>query len=126
MNKTTRIIGNGDVSSYKDGLARIDRYGVDSVMVGTGIFRNPWFFGPELNERSILEKTDLLLKHVELYTSTWGDNKRFDTLKRFFKIYVNEFRDAALLRDRLMRTNSAPDVAGIITDFKREASFSSA
>ena len=30
------------------------------------------------------EKLDILLKHVDLFDKTWGNIKKFDTLKKYF------------------------------------------
>lgn len=38
------IIGNGDVVSLADGIAKARKSGVDGVMVGRALFGNPWFF----------------------------------------------------------------------------------
>jgi len=38
------IIGNGDVSSVEDGIEKAKGSGVDGIMVGRGIFGNPFFF----------------------------------------------------------------------------------
>ena len=38
------IIGNGDVISRADGIAKAALSGVDGVMVGRALFGNPWFF----------------------------------------------------------------------------------
>ena len=48
--------GNGDVFSYENGLQRIAETGVDGVMIGRGIFHNPWFFNPEKTEISKEER----------------------------------------------------------------------
>ncbi len=40
----TLIIGNGDVTSIKDGKEKAKISGVDGVMVGRALFGNPWFF----------------------------------------------------------------------------------
>ena len=40
----TLIIGNGDVDSLGDALAKANKYGCDGVMIGRGIFGKPWFF----------------------------------------------------------------------------------
>ncbi|MCL5666901.1 MAG: tRNA-dihydrouridine synthase [Patescibacteria group bacterium] len=40
----TVILGNGDIRSYQEGLARVKESGADGVMVGRGAFGNPWFF----------------------------------------------------------------------------------
>jgi len=112
----TLIHGNGDVNSIEDGFAKAKDYGVDGVMIGRGIFHNPWFFNNQEVERIPAEKLDLLWKHTELYTKTWGSGKNFATLKRFFKIYTNGFPGAHQLRARLMETNSAEEVSVILKE----------
>lgn len=44
MKVDTLIIGNGDVMSREEGLEKVEKYGVDGVMIGRGIFQNPWVF----------------------------------------------------------------------------------
>jgi len=105
-----KIIGNGDVESYDDGLQKIKQFGVDGVMVGRGIFKNPWFFHPEKEEIGMDEKLALLKEHTRLFASTWGTSKNFAILRRFFKIYTNGFREAASLRNKLMNACNAEEV----------------
>jgi len=105
-----KIIGNGDVLSYEDGLNKISQYHVDGVMVGRGIFKNPWLFNPGLTEISEASKLKMLWEHTELYAQTWQGNKNFAILKRFFKIYCKEFYGAAKLCHQLMQTSSADEV----------------
>ncbi len=44
MKVKTVIIGNGDVIDTDDGRRKCKETGCDGVMVGRGIFGNPWFF----------------------------------------------------------------------------------
>jgi nifR3 family TIM-barrel protein len=114
MNSETLIHGNGDVVSYHDGHLKAAEYGVDGVMIGRGIFHNPWFFQKEDTEKSAEEKLELLWKHTSLYTQTWGENKNFAILKRFFKIYTTGFPGAAQIRTDLMETGSIQEVHSVL------------
>lgn len=112
-----KLIGNGDVESYQEGLDKCKTYGVDGVMIGRGIFKNPWFFHPEKEEITMQEKLDLMLEHTRLFDKTWGNSKNFAILRRFFKIYTNEFRGASSLRNDLMTTRNAEEVYEAVKQF---------
>ena len=115
----TKIVGNGDVSDYQDGLRKVKEYEVDAVMIGRGIFKNLWAFSQKPQEpKSLEEMLRLLLRHAQLYTQTWGNRKNFLVLRRFFKIYVSGFAGAGNLREQLMTTQRLADVEKIIADYK--------
>lgn len=44
MKLKTLIIGNGDVKSREDAMEKYEKYGVDGIMIGRGIFNNLWIF----------------------------------------------------------------------------------
>lgn len=114
LGSKTLIHGNGDVMTYEEGLLKVEETGVDGVMVGRGIFGNPWFFNKQVHEKSPEDRLQLLWKHASLYTSTWQDEKHFNILKRFFKIYTSGFHGAAHLRAELMETHSLDDVKRVL------------
>lgn len=102
--------GNGDVFSYEKGLQRIEETGVDGVMIGRGIFQNPWFFNPEKTEISKEDRIKKLLEHTKLFEKTWSPGKNFNILKRFYKIYLNSFAGAAKMRADLMQVKDYEEV----------------
>ncbi|MBT3385742.1 MAG: tRNA-dihydrouridine synthase [Prolixibacteraceae bacterium] len=102
--------GNGDVFSFNDGLKRIEETGVDGVMIGRGIFQNPWFFNPEKNEITKEDRIEKLIQHTKLFEQTWSGKKNFNILKRFYKIYLNSFPGAAKLRADLMEVKNYDEV----------------
>jgi len=114
----TLIHGNGDVMSIEDGLQRAEKYGVEGIMIGRGIFHNPWFFNPEQTEKTPEERLALLWKHTSLFVKTWGEGKHFAILKRFFKIYTTGFYGAAQIRAKLMECSSLDDVGKVLDSFK--------
>lgn len=112
-----KIIGNGDVESYQEGIEKCETYGVDGVMIGRGIFKNPWFFHPDKSDIDMEEKLALLQEHTRLFDKTWGSSKNFAILRRFFKIYTNGFREASSLRNNLMNTKNAEEVYEAVNQF---------
>lgn len=108
------LIGNGDVFSFEDAHERSKRFSTDGVMIGRGIFKNPWMFESPLSEIEIEKRFATLLKHLQLYESAWGNSRPFPVLKRFFKIYISDFRGAAEIRKELMETNSFEEAYRVI------------
>lgn len=117
MGIDTLIIGNGDVMSLDEVDKRVEEFGVDGVMIGRGVFADPYIFNPNetIFDKTPKEKIKLMRKHVMLYKEAWGDKKNYSELKRFYKIYINGFPGAAKLRDKLMKTNGYEEVLELIS-----------
>lgn len=112
----TLIFGNGDVQSLAEAKEKIKEFGVDGVMIGRGVFHNPWLFaGIDPTTKTIKERLELLKKHVELFESTWGSAKSFQLLKKYFKIYLSDFEGAAEIRLQFMETNSYQEAIDLAT-----------
>ena len=112
----TLIVGNGDVKSYAEVLEKYDKYKIDGVMIGRGIFSNPWVFdkssNPQIRPRK--EYITILLRHLDLFEKTWGKKRNYAVLKKFFKMYVRSFDGANELRDQLMKTENSNEVKEIL------------
>ncbi|MBI2637467.1 MAG: tRNA-dihydrouridine synthase family protein, partial [Candidatus Sungbacteria bacterium] len=79
----TLILGNGDVNSLNEARTRIEESGMDGVMIGKGIFGNPWFFlGRTPDTR---EKLTRMVQHAELFESMFQGKKSFAVMKKHFK-----------------------------------------
>jgi len=116
LNPETLFLGNGDVMSVAHGQELCTKYELDGVMIGRGIFHNPWFFNPSSQQPSKPERLTQLLLHTKLYEQNWGGKKNFNQLKRFYKIYTNDFPGAAHLRANLMDAKTFENVYQIVND----------
>lgn len=116
LSPDTVIIGNGDVRSYEQAVEKYDKHRVDGIMIGRGIFSNPWVFEKKLvySEHPRDDYINILLKHLDLYEATWGKSKNFAILKKFFKMYVRSFDGATELRERLMKTKKSSEIREIL------------
>ena len=112
----TMILGNGDIASYQDGLDKIKQYNLDGVMIGRGIFHNPWIFNRQINldEKTTKDKLQLFDKHIQLYKETWTDEKYFAMLKKFIKTYVTDFPGSADVRKQLFETTTIEELHSVV------------
>lgn len=111
------IAGNGDVQDLKDGRDKASQTGSDGIMIGRGIFGNPWLFSGKTKIETN-ERLQVMIEHAELFEKILGEHKNFALLKKHYKAYTNGFRGAKALRVKLMETNSVGDIISVIEDFK--------
>lgn len=111
----TLLTINGDVRDRAHGEELVAMYGVDGVMIGRGIFHSPYAFEVSPHHHTREELLGLLKLQLDLY-DTWQSelHRPFETLKRFFKIYVREFPGASELRDALMHTTSTDEARQVL------------
>ncbi|MGK0701105.1 tRNA dihydrouridine synthase [Priestia flexa] len=116
----TLLTINGDIADRQQGLELAEKYGIDGVMIGRGIFHNPFAFEKEKKEHTSEELLDLLRLQLDLHDkySKELEPRPFKPLRRFFKIYVRGFRGASELRNLLMSTETTDEVRDLLNEFK--------
>jgi len=118
-NPETLIFGNGDILSIAQANKKVKQYNLDGVMIGRGVFHNPWVFNPGF-EPTLSERLDTLLLHTQLFDDYWQDQRNFAVLRRFYKIYVQGFPGASKLRAALMETQNKEEVTKVMNAFRQE------
>ncbi|MCP1490255.1 tRNA-dihydrouridine synthase [Peribacillus frigoritolerans] len=114
----TLLTINGDIPDRQTGLKLANQYGIDGVMIGRGIFNNPFAFEKETKDHSSKELLDLLSLHLDLHDKySKLELRSFKALHRFFKIYVRGFRGASELRNQLMNTKSTDEARALLENF---------
>lgn len=115
----TLLTINGDIPDRKTGLELAEKYGIDGIMIGRGIFHNPYVFEKEPREHTSAELLDLLRLHLDLFDKYSQEETRlFKPLRRFFKIYVRGIRGASELRHQLMSTNTTDEARELLDEFE--------
>ncbi len=148
----TLLTINGDIRDRAHGEELVKQYGVDGIMIGRGVFTNPFAFAPladkfpetsaarvsrgagalaetrseavsenfvsDPGNQSREELLALLRFHLDLFDtySTELEPRKFEPLKRFFKIYIRDFAGASELREQLMHTKSTDEVRALLTN----------
>ncbi|MDO7023811.1 tRNA dihydrouridine synthase [Staphylococcus aureus] len=117
----TLLTINGDIPDRKTGLELAEKYGIDGVMIGRGIFHNPFAFEKEPREHTSKELLDLFRLHLSLFNKYEKDEiRQFKSLRRFFKIYVRGIRGASELRHQLMNTQSIAEARALLDEFEAQ------
>ncbi|WP_145443664.1 tRNA dihydrouridine synthase [Staphylococcus hominis] len=115
----TLLTINGDIPDRQKGMELATKYGIDGVMIGRGIFHNPFAFEKEPREHTSKELLDLFRLHLELFEKYSNEEtQQFKSLRRFFKIYVRGIRGASELRHQLMSTETVDEARALLDDFE--------
>ncbi len=127
MKVATLIVGNGDVTNKSQGRELAEKYQLDGIMIGRGVFHDPYAFAETSTWESITkqQRIDLYIRHVTMFAETWShDNfksRPIHTLNKFCKIYINGFDGAKELRERLMQAQTVGELLHILTTTVVEA-----
>ena len=116
----TVLIINGDIKDRQDG-AKIIAQGVDGIMIGRGVFQNPFCFEKEPREHTREELLDLMRYHLDLYEKY--NLVPYDPLKHFYKIYINNFPGASDIRAKFMETKSIAEARALLEEITSFSSF---
>ncbi len=116
----TLITINGDIKNRQEGIKLAKKYKVDGIMIGRGVFNNPYAFEAKAKPHSLAEMIELLKFQLDLHDKYNNElePRKFDPLKHFFKIYIRDFNGASELRDQLMRTKTTDEVRVILCHAK--------
>jgi tRNA-dihydrouridine synthase len=117
----TLIVGNGDVPSRHRGLELAKRHKLDGIMIGRGVFHDPFVFAENSpwQDFSAEQRINLYRKQVRLFAKTWkGRERNIHTLNKFCKIYINNFDGAKELREKLMAAGSTDELLNIMAGAK--------
>jgi nifR3 family TIM-barrel protein len=141
LKSSTLIFGNGDVQNLEQARARVAETGCDGVMIGRGIFGNPWLFSEHVPTTA--EKLRICIEHTKVFEELFGVGtasrlssppsvipkprdlaariKPFEVMKKHFKAYVNGFDGAKELRMKMMEAENVTEIEKLVEDFLKSA-----
>ncbi|MBN1601727.1 MAG: tRNA dihydrouridine synthase DusB [Chitinispirillaceae bacterium] len=116
------VIGNGDICTASDALEMFDQTGCDCIMIGRGVYGNPWLFRQikdALSERPVQEvdiryRLTVALDHLERYRSVYKDSVAGRDMKKHAAWYCKGVPNAAVLRNTIFRCSSAEELRSIL------------
>jgi len=125
---STLVLGNGDVESLHDLVARVQETQVHGVLIGRGALGNPWIFRAKewakaqanrsacaatVCEISLPERFRVALEHARYFESL-GGAPRFAAMRKHLGWYCKGFFKAAEVRSQMFRATSSQDVERIL------------
>jgi len=123
---STLVLGNGDVGSLQDLVARVRETQVHGVLIGRGALGNPWIFrakerakgegqgdGDTVGSVPLSERFQVALEHARYFESL-GGAPRFAAMRKHLGWYCSGFFKAAEVRSQMFRATSSQDVERIL------------
>lgn len=117
------IIGNGDVRSGADAVARLGN--LDGVMAGRGSFGNPWMFlevlaafhGERYTPPTFSQKIPWMRRHLELSCEFKGEQWGVIEMRKHFAWYVKGLPNASDVRQKFMKAVTRQEVLSVLEEF---------
>src|SRR5712691_5284779 len=123
---STLVLGNGDVESLHDLVARVRETQVHGVLIGRGALGNPWMFrakewakgegkgeGDAVGSVPLFERFQVALEHARYFESL-GGSPRFAAMRKHLGWYCTGFFKAAEVRSQMFRATNSQDVERIL------------
>ena len=134
------VLGNGDIGSLNEAIARILASGVDGILIGRAALGNPWIFHGKESVREAVrtradtqvrpyhrapvpepavsreDRFDMILKHAHTF-ERFHDAPRFPRMRKHLGWYCSGFPHAAALRADMVKTNNSGDVERLLHEY---------
>ncbi len=119
------VIGNGDVKSASDALARLSETGVDAIMVGRATLGNPWLIReiasalrgePKPAAPTVSERIDFARAHFDAMIERYGEKSGVLQMRKHLGWYLKGIQDASSFRDRINHEASPEGVRGLLEE----------
>lgn len=120
------VIGNGDIFSAEDAMARIRQSGCDSVMIGRGALGNPWIFSQVqalLHQKQAVltlptneERVAMAMRHARMLCAWKGEAAAIREMRRHAAWYVRGVAGATKLRGQIHQARTLDELEGALCD----------
>jgi nifR3 family TIM-barrel protein len=119
------VIGNGDLDDAHVAMERMRASGVDAIMLGRGTLGNPWLIAQiaDLMEgremRPLPAAGDRLrycIVHYRAMVDELGEARAVPQMRKHVALYLKGIPGAAVLRERIMRIESAAEAIAVIEE----------
>jgi len=119
------VIGNGDLDDADGAMQRMRESGVDAIMLGRATLGNPWLIaqiadlmeGREMRPAPhAADRLRFCIGHYRAMVDEWGESRAVPQMRKHVALYLKGIAGAAVLRERMMRIDSARDAIAAIEE----------
>jgi nifR3 family TIM-barrel protein len=119
------VIGNGDLDDAQLAMERMRASGVDAIMLGRATLGNPWLIS---QIRDLMEGRDaqpapgpadrlrFCIEHYRTMVAELGEARAVPQMRKHVALYLKGIPGAAMLRERIMRIETAQDSIAVIEE----------
>lgn len=120
------VIGNGDIVDEESALKMFEYTGVDGIMIGRGVFGNPWIFerikhfletGEKLKEVSKEEKLRVIKKHIELELQEKEEITAIREMRKHIAWYTKNMPNSSEFRNKINKIENEDELIDKIDKF---------
>ncbi len=109
--KHVLLLGNGDVSSYKDALEKAKNYSYDGVLIGRATLGNPWVFTDHIP--TFAERIYTAIDHCNYFDALTPDSNPL-SLRKHLAWYIRGIEHASEIRQKLITIRTTDEARNIL------------
>ena len=120
------VIGNGDIVDEDSALRMFEETGVDGIMIARGAMGNPWIFenikyflqtGKKIEEKSVEEKMNILIKHINLAIEEKGENIAIKEMRKHMACYTKNMPNSSIFRNNINCIDNKEELFNTINEY---------
>lgn len=123
------VLGNGDIFTAEDGLARLRDSGVDGLMIGRGAMGNPWLFSQlkaamgqgEACVPTVQQRVETALRHYDMLLQWKPRRVAVNEMRKHIGWYLHGLRGAAQMRATINAVDDPARVADMLRAYALQA-----
>lgn len=128
------VLGNGDIWTAQDALAMVEQTGCAGVVVGRGCLGRPWLFGqlaaaftgrPIPAEPDLGQVCALMVRHAELLSEIYGEEKGCRDFRKHVAWYLKGFRVGSRVRSALGTVADLAELDALLSQIEPDQGYPS-
>lgn len=119
------VIGNGDIDDATQAMDRMERSGVDAIMLGRATLGNPWLISqiadlmegrPARQPPAPADRLRFAIVHYRTMVQELGESRAVPQMRKHVALYLKGIPGAATLRERIMHIDDGEGAIAVVEE----------